>query len=124
MDLLRLGIDLPRDIGTRRLPWSRLARLITHADLDSALIRARRGNGPTPELLFMRRSEFWLHLLYWTKTKDSQTGSNPPRMVPLPGDPVDGVRRDARELEVKLARRRARRLAELARMNGSESREA
>lgn len=117
-----MGIDLPRDIGTRRLPWSRLARIIEYAPNDSALARARRGHKPDLDILFARRMEHWLHLLFWTKTKDGAKGRERPVPVPLAGD-AKNRGRDTLALDEKLARRQEARRAELAAMQDPQPQE-
>lgn len=110
-----MGIDLPRDLGTRRLPYSRLARIIRHLPDTSAVARARRSGRPTLDLLFLRRIEYWTHLSWWGRTKAAEKGADRPMMVPLRGD-HDPRKRDGMALDEKLARqneRRLRRQAEL-----------
>ncbi len=46
VDLLRMGIDLPRDLGTERLSFRRLELLLRHLPADS--VTARRLHGPPP----------------------------------------------------------------------------
>lgn len=110
-----MGIDLPRDLGTRRLPFSRLARIVENLPDDSATARARRNQRPSLELLFLRRIEYWTHLISWQPTKAAQQGRDRPVMIPLRGD-NDAKRRGGMALDEKLARqneRRARRQASL-----------
>lgn len=40
VDLLGMGIDLPRDLGTDRLTWRRLGLLVEHLPATSATARA------------------------------------------------------------------------------------
>lgn len=110
-----MGIDLPRDLGTRRLPFSRLARIVRHLPDGSATARARRDGRPTLELQFLRRIEYWTHLAWWARTKASERGADRPVLVPLHGDQA-AKKRGGLALDEKLARqneRRARRQAEL-----------
>lgn len=109
-----MGIDLPRDIGTPALPWSRLRRIVSYLPEDSATARARRDHGPTLETQFLRSIEHDLRILAWQQTKDGSKGTNPPKPVSLRGDVVQGgVRRDSLALDALLAERKARRQAEL-----------
>jgi hypothetical protein len=112
-----MGIDLARDIGTRRLTFSRLARIVRHLPDDSATARARRNHRPSLELLFLRRIEFWTHLGQWQITKAAKTGTDRPVMVPLHGD-AEAKRRGGLALDEKLARQNARRLARQASLEG------
>lgn len=114
-----MGIDLPRDIETPRLTWQRLARIIEHLDPEnSATARARREHAPSLDVQFARSIEHGIRVLAWQKTKDGSTGSNPPKPIPLTGDPViGGSRRNTQEVDALLAERQARRKAELARLN-------
>ncbi len=110
-----MGIDLPRDIGTPRLTWQRLRRIITHLPEDSATARARREQAPNLDTQFLRSVEHGIRVLAWQQTKDGSSGSNAPQPIGLQGDPiVNGVRRDSLELDAMLAERAARRRAELA----------
>lgn len=110
-----MGIDLPRDLGTPRLPFSRLARIVQHLPIDSALARARRDQRPTIDTQLLRRIEFWTHLAYWGQTKDGEKGRNTPAMIPLHGD---HDRRRGLELDEKLARLDERRRARQAQLEG------
>lgn len=114
-----MGIDLPRDIETPRLPWQRLARIIAHLDPESsAVARARRDFAPSLDVQFARSIEHGIRVLAWQKTKDGSKGSNPPKPIPLTGDPVvGGNRRNPHEIDTLLADRQARRKAELARLD-------
>jgi hypothetical protein len=112
-----MGLDLPRDLGTRRLPFSRLARIVEHLPEDSAVVRARRDNRPTLELLFLRRIEYWTHLDWWGRTKAATQGRDRPVMVPLRGD-HDAKRRGGLELDEKLARLERRRAERRASLEG------
>lgn len=109
-----MGIDLPRDIGTRRLPWQRLRRIITHLAEDSATARARRAQAPALDTQFLRSIEHGVRVLAWQQTKDGSTGDRAPQPIGLQGDPVvNGSRRDSLEIDAVLAERAARRRAEL-----------
>ena len=112
-----MGIDLPRDIGTPRLTWQRLRRIIEHLPEDSATARAKRDHAPSLDTQFARSIEHGIRVLGWQQTKDGHAGRNPPKPIPLTGDPVrGGVRRDPLEIDALLAERQARRQAELARL--------
>lgn len=114
-----MGIDLPRDIGTPRLSWQRLRRIIEHLPEDSATARARGGQAPKLDVQFLRSIEHGIRVLAWQNTEDGHKGENPPHPVGLQGDPiVGGVRRDPLEVDSLLAERQARRAAELARLRG------
>lgn len=108
-----MGIDLPRDIGTSRLSWGRLRRLVEFAPDDSALARARDDYKPSLEVQFLRRIEYWNHLLFWAKTKEGEKGRNAPSMVPLRGDDAGSRKRDTMELDELLIRRQRQRREEL-----------
>ncbi len=112
-----MGIDLPRDLGTRRLTFSRLARIVRHLPDDSATARARRDYRPTLDTLFLRRIEFWTHLQWWSKTKGSDKGEGRPILIPLRGD-AEAKRRGGMELDEKLARQNERRAARQAQLEG------
>lgn len=112
-----MGIDLPRDLGTRRLPFSRLARIIEHLPDTSATARARREGRPSLELQFLRRIEFWTHLTWWGKTKAAEKGADRPVLIPLRGD-REAKRRGGMVLDAKLARQNERRLARQALLEG------
>lgn len=112
-----MGLDLPRDLGTRRLTFSRLARIVRHLPDDSATARARRGYRPSLELLFLRRIEFWTHLGQWQVTEAAKRGRDRPVMVPLRGD-NEARRRGGLVLDEKLARLNERRLARQASLEG------
>lgn len=119
MDLLHIGIYLPRDIGTERLPWSTLRRFIEFSPPTSALWRAREAerektHGATPkaELEMLRRVEFWTHLAFWAQTKDAQKGKNRPAPVDL-GSGKKAGKRDTFTLDQRLLARQQRRQAEL-----------
>lgn len=111
-----MGIDLPRDIGTRRLPWSRLRRIIENLPESSATARARRGQAPTIELLLLRRLEHTARLLYWSKTTDAEKGKNQPEPLVLTVAEAKAGKRDTAGLDQKLAARQAKRQAELAQL--------
>ena len=81
-----MGIDLVRDLGTRRLTFTRLARIVRHLPDDSATARARRDHRPSIELLLQRRIEFWTHLSWWSKTEASKKGAERPILIPMHGD--------------------------------------
>lgn len=115
-----MGIDLPRDLGTRRLPFSRLARIVRHLPDDSATARARRDNRPALDLLFLRRIEYWTHLTWWGKTKAATKGADRPIMIPLRGD-GDAKKRGGMALDEKLARQNQRRLERQALLEGRPS---
>lgn len=113
MDLLHLGLDLPRDYGTPRLTVGRLRRIIENLGPDSAVARAKRDHGPSVDTLFLRQIEYWARVSAWQQTKDGSKNRNKPVPIPLPNDnkrhPRAGMQTD--EL---LARRQARRREELA----------
>lgn len=112
-----MGIDLPRDIGTPRLTWQRLRRIVNHLPEESATARARRDQAASLDIQFLRSIEHDLRILAWQQTKDGSKGSNPPHPVGLRGDPKSGgVRRDSLQIDVMLAERAARRRAELQRL--------
>jgi hypothetical protein len=92
-----MGIDLPRDIGTRRLPWQRLLRIIEHLPAESATSRARRAEQPDLDTQFLRSMEYWIRILAWQQTKDGSKGQSMPERVSLPGD-TDKQRDDADSL--------------------------
>lgn len=112
-----MGIDLPRDLGTRRLTFSRLARIVRHLPDDSATARARRDNRPSLELLFLRRIEYWTHSAQWQVTKAAEKGQGRPIMIPLRGD-GDSKKRGGLALDEKLARQNQRRLERQALLEG------
>lgn len=112
-----MGLDLPRDLGTRRLTFSRLTRIVRHLPDDSATARARREHRPSIELLLLRRIEYWTHLDQWQVTEAAKRGRDKPIMVPLHGD--DDVRRRGNlALDEKLARLNDRRRERQARLEG------
>lgn len=108
-----MGIDLPRDIGTSRLRWQRLARIINYLPEDSATVRARRAGRPPVHVQLLREIEFWNHLLFWSKTEDSKDGTNRPARIPLMASEAPKVRRDTMGYDQKLQARQQRRDAEL-----------
>lgn len=112
-----MGIDLARDLGTRRLTFSRLARIVRHLPDDSATARARRDGRPGLDLLFLRRIEYWAHLNWWGQTKAGERGTDRPQLVPLRGDGA-GSKRDSLALDAKLARQNDRRRARQALLEG------
>lgn len=112
-----MGIDLVRHLGTRRLTFSRLARIITHLPDGSATARARRDYRPTPELLFLRRIEYWTHLAFWSKTKAAEKGAERPALIPLRGD-AEAASARGMALDEKLARQNQRRAARQASLDG------
>lgn len=69
--------------------------------------------------MFLRRIEHTLALLLWRDTEDAKHQRNRPVPVPLVGDPKGKPGRDALQVDELLARRRAKRQAEL---NGIEGR--
>lgn len=113
VDLLGLGLDLPRDYGTPRLTVGRLRRIIESLGQDSAVARAKRDHGPSIDTLLARQIEFNLRTLAWQKTKDGQRGRNRPVPIPFASDskrhPRAGMKTDT-----LMAERQARRQAELA----------
>lgn len=114
-----MGIDLPRDIGTPRLTWQRLIRIIEHLGEDSATARARRGGRPNLSIQFLRRIDLATRLGVWVQTEEGSRGRNQPILVPLHGDlKIGSGKRDALEVDELLARRQAKRQAELATMGG------
>lgn len=118
-----MGIDLPRDIGTRRLPFSRLSRIIENLPSSSATARARRGQAPELDVLLLRQLEYWQHVLVWRDTEDAKRKRNVPTLVPMVGDTarLGRARRDPRATERLLEDRQARRLAELAALEGGQA---
>jgi len=115
-----MGVDLPRDLGTKRLPFSRLARIVRYLPDTSATVRARREGRPSLELLFLRRIEYWSHLTWWGKTKAAEQGRDRPVLIPLHGD-AEAKRRGGMELDEKLARQNERRAARQALLEGRPS---
>jgi hypothetical protein len=115
-----MGIDLARDLGTRRLTFSRLERIVRHLPDDSATARARRDYRPGIELLLMRRIEFWTHLTWWSKTKASEKGADRPMLIPMRGD-AESKRRGGLALDEKLARQNQRRAERQALLEGRPS---
>jgi|GEM_PF-5750199 len=114
-----MGIDLPRDIGTPRLSWQRLRRIIEHLGEDSATARARRDGRPNLTVQFLRRIDLATRLNAWMQSEEGSKGRNQPQLVPLHGDPKQGSgKRDSLEVTELLARRQAKRQAELATMGG------
>lgn len=118
MDLLRIGIHLARDLGTKRLPFRTAIRFIEHLPEDSAVVRARAEFRPGINTQLLRQIEYWTHLKAYQDTKAAQQKKDIPRPVKLYGDdlrkPGD---RDPREFERKMAARAARRQAELDKLN-------
>lgn len=112
-----MGIDLVRDLGTRRLTFSRLERIVRHLPDNSATARARRDYRPTVDTLLLRRTEYWTHLTWWAKTKAAEKGADRPMLVPLQGD-ADAKRRGGMALDEKLARQNERRAARQAQLEG------
>lgn len=112
-----MGIDLARDLGTRRLTFSRLARIVRHLPDSSATARARRDYRPTVELLIQRRIEFWTHLTWWSKTEASKKGAERPILIPMRGD-AEAKRAGRANLDEKLARLNDRRAARQALLEG------
>lgn len=108
-----MGIDLPRDLGTSRLRWQRLERIIEHLPEDSATVRARRDGRPGVGTQLLREIEFWTHLQFWSKTEDSKDGRNRPSRVPLIASENPTVRRETIGWDQKLKDRQERRDAEL-----------
>jgi hypothetical protein len=117
-----MGIDLPRDIGTKRLPFARLARIIQHLPAGSATARARRGQAPDLDVLLLRQLEYWLHVIVWRETEDARKKRNIPTLVPMTGDTarLGSTRRDPRATERLLQDRQARRRAELEALEGGQ----
>lgn len=112
-----MGIHLARDLGTRRLPFALLARIVRHLPDSSATARARRDYRPTTELQLLRRIEYWTHLAWWGRTTAAQKGRERPALVPLRGDESDR-RRAGMALDEKLARQNKRRAARQAQLEG------
>lgn len=111
-----MGIDLPRDIGTKRLSWHRLHRIISHLGDGSAVVRARREFRPSLEVQLLRRIEYDAHLTwYMALDKKGRREVPSPEPIPLHGDEKRGGRSSI-ELDAELKRRQAKRRADLARM--------
>lgn len=113
---MAIGIDLPRDVGTRRLPWQRLLRFIEYLADSSAVARARRDFRPTIDTLLARRTEYNTHLGWWLQLdKKGQAAAGRPELIPLHGDDKGGGRSQM-EVSAILTQRQAKRRAELARL--------
>lgn len=113
MDLLPLGLDLPRDYGTPRLTVGRLQRIIVSLGPDTAVARAKRDHGPSIDTLLLRQIEFYQRATYWQGTKDGQRNRNKPVPIPFASDKKRHPRAGM-ETDQLLAQRQARRAAELA----------
>lgn len=118
MDLLRIGIHLARDLGTKRLPFRTAINFINHLDEDSAVARARREFRPNMDTQLLRQVEYWTHLLSYRDTKAAQQKKDIPKPVKLYGDDLRKPgQRDPREFERKMAARAAKRQAELEKLH-------
>ena len=110
-DLLRVyGVDL-LDLGTTRLKWDRLARLIQHLPPDAATVAAISGPaaqwGSTEYLLALVVDA--LHVANWQRVGDKKAKA--PTPLPRPGDPERRALRRTKLSQPEIHRRLRAQLA-------------
>ncbi len=120
VDLLRLGIDLPRDLGTERLTWRRLELLIRHLPRDSATVRRIHGP-PPPWSVTDHLLASVIDVLRWQGTATRRTLADVTGAKGQREDFPKPIRRPGDEQQQQPTRRVVR-PGELARMMGSKKR--